>query len=1183
MKKLLYILTSFIITTNLFSQESITQENIQQAVDAWLEDSVSTEAIYGHISDWDVSSITNMSDLFRQAYFFNVDLSSWDVSSVTNMNNMFNDASSFNGDLSSWDVSNVTDMSSMFAGASSLSEVNQCAIQTSFSTNSNWPYEWECTSVQIGDFAFGGIVFYVDETGENGLVCAPSNLNGVVEGWNDFQWMDITVSGNQFIQLNASTSNLVGTGASNSSIIINSQGIGADATSMCSLLDLNGYDDWFLPSLNELWEINLNNELISNIALENGGDQFDFGFYWSSSEVNLTDAWAINFVNLDNAPQGSFELSRGKMNGYLVRPIRTFGTTQGCTDATAFNYNIEANTDDGSCEQYPIGCTNPLAINFDSLAIAENFTCVFDNQDFLTGSSWEIDFWVQQQDIISDYVDGYFNFIDENQLMVITTDDLGNFQYINALYQVIDNSIYIYPSDNEIEPDYDTNYYQGHYGVFGEDSILWNPDMNWTCSGCNGQEILDADSIMGMSLQDIASLGQGLCFFNSSAFMSFESQEDCFSFIEETVWINLDFFTGEVAVLDFNLTNNQLSLTNDDDIFNLTFTDTYVGCLDPDAVNFDEQSNQQLFDEFGNLSCIYDSCDNTPFEGCIYPDGFGPFNEYFGQVECISYGGNPCGNILGCTDPSALNYAASATEDDGSCITSIDGCTDSSAFNYNGNANSDDESCVFDCSEVEIFESFDNYNAGDYLANQSNGLWTTWSNSPGTEEDAYVTDSLSFNGSNSLVLQGGGTTDIVLPLGDYQNGIWNLSFMMYVPEGFGGYFNLLHDFDSTNGNNNWAEEIYFSQSGQGFTDITGQQFDFEHDKWFEVIFNIDIEDNIILCSIDGDNLSWEWSISSSNTDISIGAINFFANAPDGEIALYYIDELRLTNNSCSELGCTDLEADNYDPFANLNDESCEYLGCTDSTAFNYNPLANTEDASCLPFILGCTNPDYFEFDPQANLNDGSCLNIIIEGCTDNTAFNFSSNANVDDGTCVDVIEGCINSEFLEFNPQANTDDESCMILVVEGCFDSEAFNYNEQANTDDNSCIYDLLISNSINLGSSSYQFEISVYSFENYSVLWDFGDGFYSNEENPFHVYALNGTYNVTVSISNGLMALVDNFVLVIDIPGLEVEEIINPIQKEVYHDLLGRLVIFPQHNSIYIRTRYFENGLKIQDKVIK
>jgi len=245
---------------------------------------------------------------------------------------------------------------------------------------------------EIGDIYQGGIVFYVDETGENGLVCASSNLTGV-DGLNGFQWMDITVSGNQYIQLNESTSNLVGTGASNSSIIISSQGIGADAASICSLLDLNGYDDWFLPSLNELWEINSNRELISNTALENGGDQFDFGFYWSSSEVNLTDAWAVNFVNIDDAPQGSFELSRGKMNGYLVRPVRAFGTTlgctdfntndgsciaviEGCTDASAFNYNPEANTDNGSCVAIIAGCTDVVACNYDSTANV-NTDCVF--------------------------------------------------------------------------------------------------------------------------------------------------------------------------------------------------------------------------------------------------------------------------------------------------------------------------------------------------------------------------------------------------------------------------------------------------------------------------------------------------------------------------------------------------------------------------------------------------------------------------------------------------------------------------------------------------------------------------------------------------------------------------------------------------------------------------------------
>ncbi len=44
---------------------------------------------YGPIGDWDVSAITDMSDLFRDIEKFNVDISSWDTSRVTKMNGMF--------------------------------------------------------------------------------------------------------------------------------------------------------------------------------------------------------------------------------------------------------------------------------------------------------------------------------------------------------------------------------------------------------------------------------------------------------------------------------------------------------------------------------------------------------------------------------------------------------------------------------------------------------------------------------------------------------------------------------------------------------------------------------------------------------------------------------------------------------------------------------------------------------------------------------------------------------------------------------------------------------------------------------------------------------------------------------------------------------------------------------------
>ena len=72
------------------------------------------------LSSWDVSSVTDMTSMFFTAESFNGDLSSWNVSSVTDMSRMFRSAESFNGDLSSWDVSSVTDMSSMFPHAESF-------------------------------------------------------------------------------------------------------------------------------------------------------------------------------------------------------------------------------------------------------------------------------------------------------------------------------------------------------------------------------------------------------------------------------------------------------------------------------------------------------------------------------------------------------------------------------------------------------------------------------------------------------------------------------------------------------------------------------------------------------------------------------------------------------------------------------------------------------------------------------------------------------------------------------------------------------------------------------------------------------------------------------------------------------------------------------------------------------
>eukprot|EP00977_Amphora_coffeiformis_P003598 scaffold703_cov168-Amphora_coffeaeformis.AAC.1 len=88
----------------------------------------SVESPYGSIEDWDVSRISDFSQLFDaldrnpMAARFNADISGWDMSAATSTFAMFRSAAAFNQDLSSWDVSRVRDFSYTFTGAASFNQ-----------------------------------------------------------------------------------------------------------------------------------------------------------------------------------------------------------------------------------------------------------------------------------------------------------------------------------------------------------------------------------------------------------------------------------------------------------------------------------------------------------------------------------------------------------------------------------------------------------------------------------------------------------------------------------------------------------------------------------------------------------------------------------------------------------------------------------------------------------------------------------------------------------------------------------------------------------------------------------------------------------------------------------------------------------------------------------------------------
>ena len=106
-------------TAPTFSPHS--KEELKSAIDTLIQMSPRgdiPDGPDGPIWDWDVSRVTDMSDIFAETSF-DGDISKWDVSRVTDMSNMFS-SSSFNGDLSEWDVSSVTDMRCMFSYATGI-------------------------------------------------------------------------------------------------------------------------------------------------------------------------------------------------------------------------------------------------------------------------------------------------------------------------------------------------------------------------------------------------------------------------------------------------------------------------------------------------------------------------------------------------------------------------------------------------------------------------------------------------------------------------------------------------------------------------------------------------------------------------------------------------------------------------------------------------------------------------------------------------------------------------------------------------------------------------------------------------------------------------------------------------------------------------------------------------------
>ena len=115
-KRLTYFISLLMLPSITLAQFQ-TKAELQAAVNLWVSNNATALSTYGEINTWNVSQITDMSELFRDKTTFNDDISNWNVSSVTDMEYMFFNAEAFNQPLNDWVVSSVTNMERMFESA----------------------------------------------------------------------------------------------------------------------------------------------------------------------------------------------------------------------------------------------------------------------------------------------------------------------------------------------------------------------------------------------------------------------------------------------------------------------------------------------------------------------------------------------------------------------------------------------------------------------------------------------------------------------------------------------------------------------------------------------------------------------------------------------------------------------------------------------------------------------------------------------------------------------------------------------------------------------------------------------------------------------------------------------------------------------------------------------------------